>query len=137
MIDITAQARADLIAVSGRKKTRILVKIGEQDRLSMARFQHSIVTPGGIMIFETPNPGNVMVGSNNFYLDPTHRNPLPGALVKYIAETRGFTDTELLYLHPVNEEFLIKESSEVSRRFNELFYGPQDYAIIARKPPQK
>ncbi|GEM_PF-1300698 len=88
---------------------------------------------GGVAIFETPNPSNMLVGSNNFYLDPTHRNPLPSAMLKFMAEARGFTDVEILNLHPVKQEYLVRESTEVSRRFNECFYGPQDYAIIAWK----
>ena len=36
-----------------------------------------MLTSGGIAIFETPIPENLMVGSYNFYTDPTHRNPMP------------------------------------------------------------
>ena len=32
--------------------------------------------PGGLLIFETPNPTNVNVGASSFYLDPTHLKPL-------------------------------------------------------------
>ena len=35
-----------------------------------------VLQPGGLAIFETPNPQNVLVGSCNFYIDPTHRRPL-------------------------------------------------------------
>ena len=30
-----------------------------------------VLKPGGMAIFETPNPRNVLVGSHNFYLDLT------------------------------------------------------------------
>ena len=30
--------------------------------------------PGGLLILETPDPENFMVGSYSFYADPTHRN---------------------------------------------------------------
>ncbi len=93
-----------------------------------------VLKKDGIVIFETPNPSNVLVGSRNFYLDPTHRNPLPSDLVKFVAESRGFVRVEIMDLHPVKAEYLIRESSEVSRRFNEYFYGAQDYAVIAWKP---
>src|SRR5262249_31917377 len=35
-----------------------------------------VLKPGGLAIFETPNPQNILVGSCNFYIDPTHRRPL-------------------------------------------------------------
>jgi len=40
-----------------------------------------VLKPGGIVIFETPNPGNILVGSCNFYIDPTHNKPLPSILI--------------------------------------------------------
>jgi SAM-dependent methyltransferase len=93
-----------------------------------------VLKPGGLAIFETPNPGNVLVGSHNFYLDPTHRNPLPSATVKFLAEARGLCRVEIKGLHPYPEACRIQEAGlDVARRFNEYFYGPQDYAVIGWK----
>ncbi|MFI5251116.1 MAG: methyltransferase domain-containing protein [Bacteroidota bacterium] len=92
-----------------------------------------VLKPGGVMIFETPNPENVIVGSNMFYMDPTHRNPLPSEMVKFMAEARGFSNVEILKLHPVDIAQRLSENTETSNRFNDHFYGPQDYAVIAWK----
>ncbi len=46
------------------------------------------------MIFETPNPENLVVGSNYFYLDPTHRHPLPTELMEFLLKNRGFDEVE-------------------------------------------
>ncbi|MDM7322300.1 MAG: class I SAM-dependent methyltransferase, partial [Gammaproteobacteria bacterium] len=35
-----------------------------------------VLVPNGMIIFETPNPENILVGSHTFYHDPTHRNPI-------------------------------------------------------------
>lgn len=91
-----------------------------------------VLKPGGIAIFETPNPENVLVGSCNFYLDPTHRKPLPSSMVKFMAEARGLSRVEILNLHPVSEAKKLS-GSDVADRFNEYFYGPQDYAVIGYK----
>lgn len=88
----------------------------------------------GILILETPNPQNVLVGLHTFYIDPTHERPLPALLLQFLVEARGFCKASTMYMHPYHESALIREESEVSRRFNEYFYGPQDYAIIARRP---
>lgn len=92
-----------------------------------------VLKPGGIAIFETPNPENLMVGALNFYNDPTHRNPLPPQVVSFMAKQRGFAATEILRLHPCPAEMRVPETSAAADRINQLFYGPQDYAVIATK----
>jgi len=87
---------------------------------------------GGIAIFETPNPQNVLVGSNNFYFDPTHRNPIPSLTLKFLAEARGLCRVEIMELHPYPKSFMVSDS-DLAVRFNEYFYGPQDYALIGYK----
>jgi SAM-dependent methyltransferase len=91
-----------------------------------------VLKPGGLAIFETPNPQNVLMGSCNFYFDPTHRNPLPSQTMQFLAEARGLCRVEILYLHPP-EISPVRESTEVARRFNDYFYGPMDYAIVGRR----
>jgi O-antigen chain-terminating methyltransferase len=87
--------------------------------------------PGGVAIFETPNPENLFVGACDFYYDPTHRKPLPPASLKFIAEQRGFVNVEILRLHKVKEpHYLCQESiDEVLHRVN----MEQDYSIIGYK----
>ena len=93
-----------------------------------------VLKPGGIAIFETPNPQNVLVGSHNFYLDFTHRNPLPSLTIRFILEARGLCDVQILNLHPYPESSKLQDDgTELAKRFNEYFYGPQDYAVIGRK----
>jgi O-antigen chain-terminating methyltransferase len=93
-----------------------------------------VLQPGGAAIFETPNPENVLVGSHTFYLDPTHRNPLPSAVLTYIAEARGLCRVQTMHLHPYAKACQVEEAGlDVAKRFNEYFYGPQDYAVIGWK----
>lgn len=87
---------------------------------------------GGIAILETPNPQNVLVGSNNFYYDPTHRNPIPSLTLKFIAEARGLGRVEAVYLHPYPDSYKV-DGSVLAERFNEYFYCAQDYAVIGYK----
>jgi O-antigen chain-terminating methyltransferase len=91
-----------------------------------------VLQPGGVAIFETPNPENVLVGSNYFYMDPTHRHPLPSELLEFLLESRGFAGIEILNLHPWESAWIAGES-EITKRFNDYFYGPMDYAIVGRK----
>lgn len=89
--------------------------------------------PGGTLIVETPNPDNMMVASRDFYQDPTHRNPLPSSTLLFIAKARGFTDLEILPLNPVPD---YARDPEVTGKLRDLIYGPQDYALIGKKPSQ-
>lgn len=84
--------------------------------------------PGGIAIFETPNPHNLLVGAQSFYLDPTHRNPLPAPLLQFTAEYCGFKEVRLhgLNFFPDSEKF----SGIHSEKLNEYFRSSQDYAVI-------
>jgi SAM-dependent methyltransferase len=91
-----------------------------------------VLHPGGVLIFETPNPENVLVGSNYFYFDPTHRNPLPSLLMKLLLESRGLHRIEVMNLHAWDQA-RIGGKNELTARFNELFYGPMDYAIAGWK----
>ena len=90
-----------------------------------------VLKPGGLAIFETPNPENIMVSSYNFYLDPTHRNPLPGPMARFLLESRGLSRVRVMMLNPL--EHKIEGEGELILRFNDLFFGPRDYAVVGQK----
>ena len=92
-----------------------------------------ILKPGGIAIFETPNPANLLVGANTFYYDPTHRNPLPAPTLAFLGESRGFSRMETVPLHPHPDCEQIRDSSEAVQRLNDYLYGPRDYAFVGVK----
>lgn len=92
-----------------------------------------VLTSGGVAIFETPNPENVLVGSCTFYLDPTHRNPLPSQTIKFVVEYCNFCNVQILNLNRP-EVVRVPDDSEIAQRFNEYFYGYRDYAVIGFKP---
>ncbi len=92
-----------------------------------------VLKSGGVLLLETPNPRNVLVGSCNFYFDPTHRNPLPSEVLKFLVESRGFARVEVLPLNPSDEK-PVAGDSELVDRFNRYFYGPMDYGVVGWKP---
>jgi SAM-dependent methyltransferase len=87
---------------------------------------------GGVLAFETPNPECLAIFATHFYLDPTHRHPLPAALLAFFLTEAGFTRIDVDYLAPAAEAFpeLAGLPEPVLRRF----FGGLDYAIAARKP---
>jgi SAM-dependent methyltransferase len=94
-----------------------------------------VLRPGGLCVFETPNPQNILVGASNFYLDPTHRNPVHPQTLHYLVESRGLVRVETTLLHPFPKEILLPEADSPASRFiNEHFFGPQDYAVLGQRP---
>lgn len=86
-----------------------------------------VLKPGGMVIFETPNPENIMVGACSFYTDPSHTNPIPPATLSFLVEDRGFVNIEVLRLHP-NESVRVEDPL-----LNQYFTIGQDYAVIGYK----
>ncbi len=72
--------------------------------LSLFHEIHRALMPGGIALFETPNPECSRVASYTFYMDPTHRNPVPMELLSFIATHTGFSATQVERLHPYCED---------------------------------
>jgi SAM-dependent methyltransferase len=88
---------------------------------------------GGLVLLETPNPGNLIVAAERFYFDPTHRNPLPSELMSYLLKARGFDNVEVLPLHPVKWPSLQSYKDPMLAYLQDKLFGPQDYAVIGRK----
>lgn len=88
--------------------------------------------PGGLLILETPNPENVIVGSYSFYADPTHRNPIPSPTLQFLLESRGLSRIEVMKLRPWDAAKLDGDT-ELVKRFNEFFYSAPDYGIVGWK----
>ncbi|MBE9079939.1 class I SAM-dependent methyltransferase [Romeria aff. gracilis LEGE 07310] len=91
-----------------------------------------VLKPGGMVIFETPNPRNLVVGACDFYCDPTHQKPLFPETMKYFLELAGFLKVDIHYLHPV-EEIPFPQNLPEWKILSDFFYGPRDYAIIGYK----
>jgi SAM-dependent methyltransferase len=54
-----------------------------------------VLAPGGLALFETPNPENLLVGSCSFHADPTHQHPLVASTFQFLAEHRGLVRVEV------------------------------------------
>ena len=103
--------------------------------------------PGGILVAETMNPLS-LVAMRNYYADLTHAQPLVPETLVLLARQAGFGFTELRFLNeppeherlrtvelPPNDAF---DSARVAlaanvARLNDVVFGPQDYALVARR----
>ncbi len=104
---------------------------------------------GGILLAETINPQCLSTFSGAFYLDLSHKNPIHPEAARYLWESYGFRQAEILFVSPFPEEMKLKEmvrreddsyEDEMARILNEnvrslnaLLYGFQDYAVLGYK----
>ena len=117
-----------LAAITG---FHVIEHLTTDELIALFRQAHRVLMPGGKIIFETPNPENVLVGSHTFYHDPTHRNPLTPTFGTFLARYTGFSNVEIRRLHPYPADASVEGSDILTERFNGHFYGPQDFALIA------
>jgi len=118
-------------------------RLSEFVRLAFEKLQ-----PGACCIAETPNPTCLWTLVRSFYLDLSHTRPLHPLALAFLFELGGFRQVETRYVNRVPELDQLgevpvcggaaeREAFEAIRRnfaqLNELVYGYQDYAVVARK----
>jgi O-antigen chain-terminating methyltransferase len=106
--------------------------------------------PGAIFIAETINPLSLVAAIRNFYLDLSHIRPLHPEAFRFLIESLGFREVQVIFLSPFPPELILQKlaslnggGKEVQRlievlnrnidQLNELIYGYQDYAVIAKR----
>ncbi len=85
--------------------------------------------PGGLLILETPNPENLVVGASNFYTDPSHLRPIPPLLLDFAVEFAGFARHKIVRL----QEAPALHTQESIELVNVLNGVSPDYSIVAQK----
>lgn len=89
-----------------------------------------VLTPGGLLILETPNPENIVVAGCNFYLDPSHKQPIPSELLSFLGEHAGFARVKQLRLQ---EAPALQDEGAQIHLLDVLGGVSPDYAIVAQK----
>jgi len=98
--------------------------------MDMYKECYRVLQKGGMIIFETPNPENLLVSAHYFYTDPTHINPLVPATTQFLVEYSGFQDIEIKRLHKYSQHNPINIDNEfLEKHFN----NEMDYSVIGYK----
>jgi 2-polyprenyl-3-methyl-5-hydroxy-6-metoxy-1,4-benzoquinol methylase len=92
---------------------------------------HDKLRTGALLAIETPNPECLAIFATHFYLDPTHRHPIPSALLAFYLEEAGFGQIEVERLSPAIDS--MPSLAELPENFRQEFFGNLDYAIFARR----
>jgi len=97
----------------------------------MLRLLHDKLRAGALVAIETPNPECLAIFATHFYIDPTHRHPIPPALMSFYLEEAGFGRIEVERLYPAVEA--MPSLAELPEAFRKDFFGSLDYAVFATR----
>lgn len=114
------------------------------DLITLLKESYRVLKPGGVVLFETPNSRNLIVGADTFYIDPSHRRPVNPRTMSFLVEWSGFEkvrhidanaceNCQALDLPDPEEHPMVYR---LTKEFNDvkwLLYGPQDYAVLGVK----
>ncbi|SEE35317.1 methyltransferase domain-containing protein [Pseudomonas coleopterorum] len=89
-----------------------------------------VLRPAGLLILETPNAESLVVGTNSFYLDPTHERPLPNLLLSFLAEHAGFAKSKIVRLQ---ERAELRDDETKVGVWDVLSGTSPDYAVVGQK----
>lgn len=92
-----------------------------------------VLKKDGMILFETPNPQNILISTYYFNMDPTHNKPIPPELLEFMIGESGLHILDKILVYPL--DFIAYEYSkedpisDLVFRFN----MEQAYSIMAVK----
>jgi SAM-dependent methyltransferase len=103
----------------------------------LVRECYRVLKPGSPIILETINPLSVFALSRIFFLDITHQKPIHPEYLRFLLETSGFSEVEILFFDELTGEKLeeIEPENSLARTFNSnvdklnrILFAPPVYA---------
>ena len=121
---------------------QIIEHLCMSDLMALLKESYRVLKKGGMILFETQNPRNLIVGADTFYIDPSHKRPMEPRMVAFLVEWCGYGQVDCIDANSypnwmgVTVEPSSEDMKELIRQFNDLnyqLYGPQDYAVFGVK----
>lgn len=103
---------------------------------------------GYYIVIETVNPLS-LVSLTNYYIDMSHKRPIHPETLKFLINFANFREVETIFFSPIPDDKRLKKTNiegiegdfrqlievydQNIDKLNTILYGPQDYAIVAKK----
>ena len=136
-------------SLGGVFSAQVAEHLSPEQLAALCRAAAPALAPGAYFVAETPNPESLHIFASFFYVDVTHTNPVHPEAFVFLLESAGFDEVVVHRSDPVPEPLRLEEPEvpgdpealrrlvEVGvrnvRRLNDLLYGPQQYAVVARR----
>jgi len=123
-------------SLAGITALQVIEHLSYSQISSFFQLAHTKIMPGGCVIVETINPLSIFA-MRYFYMDPTHRQPVPATTCEFLLKEQGYVDLEKLELNRVEEDHpAVKnlQNQDPDHPLIDVLFGYQDYALIAMKP---
>lgn len=127
--------------VGGIFAAQLIEHISVGQLVTLCELAYAKLEEGGYVVLETPNPRSLSVFTNSFYMDPSHNKPVHPLTLQYIMEKAGFKETEIIYTSssrpaitiPTIESENMDAFNHAMKQVEDILFGSQDYAIVARR----
>lgn len=131
-------------SIAGVFAAQVIEHLSTNELVELCNKSYEKLIPGGVLIFETPNPTNLSMYLNGYYMDPTHHNPVHPKTLEYLLKKAGFKEIDIIYTEQSKIDYRLpvlnasgvenlKEFNDGINLLSDVFFGSQDYAVIARK----
>ena len=108
----------------------------------LVELSYAKLARGGVLLIETINPSSVFALVEIYYLDMSHERPVHPQALKFLMESAGFDDVDIIYSAELSAERLqnvpgADETATVLNRnidrLNALLYAAPNYAAVGKK----
>jgi SAM-dependent methyltransferase len=133
-------------AIDGIFCSQVAEHLQTWELMALLDVAHRKLAPGGVIVFETPNPESLFIFHSFFYVDLTHIRPIHPEAMRWAFETTGFTDVSIERVLPLPDGVRLDDIPEELHddpawfrmatnivRLNAILYGPQHYVAVGYK----
>ncbi len=95
--------------------------------------------PEAHFVAETINPQSMIVFTEAYFMDLSHKRMLHPYTVQFLLESNGFREASIRYMNKVEDlripqcDQIPEDINKALEKLNDVVYGYRDYAIIGRK----
>lgn len=118
---------------------QVIEHLSVQQIIALIDAAYEKLSDKGVLVLETPNPRSLSIYCNAFYLDPSHMKPVHPETLRYLLKNAGFTHIDIIYTKASKPDITIPkidgqdEFNLAMEKVQDMLFGSQDYAVIARK----